>query len=233
MTALRRTLTVFVAALGALLALLWARPPELIRIGANYTAQIVCSAVFLARRDPDTVLAVDVQAVGHPLLRLMRVSVDRGHRVVRAALLGFIGGGLAVARPAAGCAVLPDGDLQNVAPEQFGAGRPGPPEAPPPAPDALWPDGGRAGSDPTLQRVLSDDALLGPGMRAVVVVHGGRIVAERYGTGVGPDTPLLGWSMTKTVLAGLIGTMIKEGRLALDQSAGWPAPDPRSRIRIA
>jgi CubicO group peptidase (beta-lactamase class C family) len=34
---------------------LWARPPELIRVGANYSAKIVCSNVFLAGRDPDEV----------------------------------------------------------------------------------------------------------------------------------------------------------------------------------
>jgi CubicO group peptidase (beta-lactamase class C family) len=66
-----------------------------------------------------------------------------------------------------------------------------------------------------------------------VVLHG-RIVAERYAAGFSPATPLLGWSMTKSVLAGLVGTLVKDGRLALDQSAGWPADGSgRERIRIA
>jgi len=59
-------------------------------------------------------------------------------------------------------------------------------------------------------------------------------VAERYAAGFSATTPLLGWSMTKSVMAGLVGVLVKDGRLALDQSAGWSAPDGgRERIRIA
>ncbi len=68
-----------------------------------------------------------------------------------------------------------------------------------------------------------------------MVVDHGRIVAERYGAGFSAATPLLGWSMTKSVIAGLVGVLVKEGRLTLDQSAGWATPggDGRERIRIA
>src|SRR6266478_954446 len=91
---------------------LWMKPPDILRVGANYAAKIVCSNVFLAGRDPEEVLRTDVQAPGVALLRLMRVSVDRERRVVRAGFLGFIGDGLAVARPGTGCAVVPDGNLE-------------------------------------------------------------------------------------------------------------------------
>ena len=67
-----------------LAALLWFKPPALLRVGANYSAKIVCSNVFLAGRDPDEVLRVDVQAPGISILKLMRVSVDRERGVVRA-----------------------------------------------------------------------------------------------------------------------------------------------------
>ena len=62
-----------------LLAIGWLTlyPPETIRVGANYTAKIICSNVFLANRDAQDVLQVDVQAPGHPLLRLMQVDVNR------------------------------------------------------------------------------------------------------------------------------------------------------------
>ncbi len=207
------------------------------RVGANYSAKIVCSNVFLAGRDPDEVLRSDVQAPGVALLRLMRVSVDRGQRTVRAGLLGFIGGGLAVARPGLGCTVVPDGNL--VAAMRYGAASGvSPDEAAAPAAmqtsaDAVWPEGDAVATTAALDRILADDALAGPGMRAIVVVEHGRIVGERYGAGFSSKTPLLGWSMTKSVVAGLVGMLIKDGRLALDQFAGWPAGDDRGRIRIA
>jgi CubicO group peptidase (beta-lactamase class C family) len=95
--------------------------------------------------------------------------------------------------------------------------------------------GNTVSTNPALEHLLADDALAGPGARAIVVVYRRRIVAERYGAGFSPVTPLLGWSMTKSVLAGLVGALVKEGRLALDQSAGWPPSSSggRERIRIA
>jgi len=39
--------------------------------------------------------------------------------------------------------------------------------------------------------------------------------------------------MTKSVTAGLIGVLVKEGRLALDERAGWPPGDARAKVRIA
>lgn len=212
---------------------LWIRPPDILRVGANYSAKIICSNVFLAGRDPEEILHADVQAPGIALLRLMHVSVDREHRVVRAGLLGFIGDGLAVARPGVGCAAVPDGDLDFATHASIAAPRP-PPTPPAVGATELWPDGNAVATTNALDRVLADDTLAGPGMRALVVVEHGRIVAERYGAGFSAATPLLGWSMTKSVLAGLVGMLVKEGRLALDQSAGWPASgDGRDKIRVA
>src|SRR5258708_37408957 len=71
-------------------------------------------------------------------------------------------------------------------------------------------------------------------MRGNGVVEHGRIVAERYAPGFSAATRLLGWSMSKSVVAGLVGVLVKEGRLALDQPAGWHSADGgRERIRIA
>jgi CubicO group peptidase (beta-lactamase class C family) len=276
-----RTVMTLAVLLAVLLFGLWLSPPDLLRVGANYSAKIVCSNVFLAGRDPDEVLRTDVQAPGIALLRLMRISVDRRQRVVRAGLLGFIGDGLALDRPGTGCAAIPDGNLgfaihvNQVALQSEGAfagvAAVAAPKADATTPattitpaagsdaNAPWPEGNAvapanaamtadtvapandgsttsAGSTTAaLGRILADDSLTGPGLRAVVVVEHGRIVAERYGAGFSAATPLLGWSMAKSVIAGLVGVLVKEGRLTLDQSAGWATPggDGRERIRIA
>jgi CubicO group peptidase (beta-lactamase class C family) len=227
-----RIALILVVLLAVLLLALWLKPPDILRVGANYAAKIVCSNVFIAGREPEEVLRTDVQAPGIALLGLMRVSVDRSRRVVRAGFLGFIGNGLAVARPGTGCTVLPDGhDVAGAASATTSA--PAAAAAPASVPDAAWPEGNTVVTTAALDRILTEDALVGPGARGIVVVHDGRIVAERYAPGFSSATPLLGWSMTKSVVAGLVGLLVKDGRLTLEQSAGWPAGDARARIRIA
>jgi CubicO group peptidase (beta-lactamase class C family) len=223
-----RGLAVVVLAIVAGIAFwLYFVPPELLRVGSGYAAKIVCSNVFIAGRDPDQVLAQDVQAPGNPLLRLMRIKVDREEKRVDAALLGNIAPGKALYRDGVGCSVVPAGaGLVDAAPHVFTLSEPV---------DGLWPEGEKAQLDGSLAAVLSDGALTGPGMRSVVVVSDGRIAAETYGEGFSGETPLLGWSMTKTVTAAIIGRQIADGRLSLDDNHLFPAwrNDDRRGIRIA
>jgi CubicO group peptidase (beta-lactamase class C family) len=219
------------ALIGALLLALWVKPPELLRVAANYAAKTVCSNTYLAGRDPAEVLRDDVQAPGAFVLRLMRVSVDPAHGLVRAGLLGFIGNGLAAERPDRSCVAVPGGGLARV----FGLGPMHPDRSPAPAEtetDGDWPDGEGVHTDPAVDRLICDDALAGPSTRAVIVVHHGRIVGERYGGGFDAHMPQLGWSMTKSVTAGLVGALIERGRLALDASTLWPAGDARAAVKI-
>lgn len=205
------------------------RPPELLRVGASYGAKIVCSNVFIARRDPQAVLADDVQAPGHPLLKYLRVRVDRQNKTVHADFLGMVGRGLAVHRPGTGCAAVPDGDLARAGQYQYT-----PLRIWSASPNVPWPTGSMTETVPSLQAAVNDDALAGPGMRGLVVIHRGRLVAQRYGAGFGVSTPLLGWSMTKTISAALVGIEIARGNLAPQRKGFWPEPaDPRAQITVA
>nr|WP_286194602.1 serine hydrolase [Agrobacterium sp. Ap1] len=202
-------------------------PPNLLRVGSGYAAKIVCSNVFIAGRDSDVILEQDVQAPGHPLLRLMGIAVDRDGKRVNAALLGSIAPSEAVYRQGTGCTVGAVGSVQSAG----NATRP----VPESDPEALWPEGDKADSEETLVSILSDTALTGPGMRAVVIVSHGKIVAETYGEGFSKDMPLLGWSMTKSVNAAIIGRLMKEGRLSLDEKNLLPEwrDDRRALIRVS
>ncbi len=72
--------------------------------------------------------------------------------------------------------------------------------------------------------------------RAMVIMHRGEVVAERYATGYSQETPLISWSMAKTVTATLVGLMVADGRLVLDDPApvdAWKSPgDPRGKITL-
>ena len=205
-------------------------PPELFKVGAGYSAKIVCSSVFVAGRDPDEVLRIDVQAPGHWLLGYIGIDVDRDAKTVKAGVFGIFGKGMAVARDGFGCTSVPDEKVDALLPVPA-------PEAAPAPSNALWPEGNsvQPSQDPAIAAILDDGKLTGPGMRAVVVVQNGRIVGERYAEGFAPGTPLLGWSMTKSVTAAITGTLVKDGKLALDQKQlfePWKADD-RAAISIA
>jgi len=101
----------------------------------------------------------------------------------------------------------------------------------PRAPTVLPPIAGPevvAPADPALKSAL-DRAFAEPDQgphrwtKAVVIVHDGRVIAERYAPGYGVDTPLTGWSMTKSVTNALIGILVRQGKLDIMAPAPIPA----------
>jgi|GEM_PF-79359 len=72
--------------------------------------------------------------------------------------------------------------------------------------------------------------------RALVVMQGGKIAAERYAPEYTAETRFVSWSMAKTVTAVMIGMLVTDGRLRLDDSppiARWQRPgDPRGEITL-
>jgi CubicO group peptidase (beta-lactamase class C family) len=72
--------------------------------------------------------------------------------------------------------------------------------------------------------------------RAVIVMHDGTIAAERYADGYGEETRFVSWSMAKTVTAVMIGMLVADGRLKLDETPpipAWQRPgEPRAAITL-
>lgn len=83
--------------------------------------------------------------------------------------------------------------------------------------------------------LFADEERLGD-TRALVVMHEGEVAAERYGPSYGPDTRFVSWSMAKTITAVMIGMLVADGRLNLDETPPiprWQRPgDPRSDITL-
>ena len=209
-------------------------PPEILRVGDGYAAKIVCSNTFIAGRDPQQVLEDDVQAPGNPALRLVRVSVDRDEGVVTATILGMFAPNYALYRGGLGCTNVPDGDLQAARSAAFLQ------KAKVVPTDSVWPAGDRVAinqdeTSAALSKLLANPGFAGPAMRAIVVVKNGRIVAEAYGDGYNKNMPLLGWSMTKTVNAAIIGRLMLAGRMSFDDKDLFPqwSGDVRRDIKLS
>jgi CubicO group peptidase (beta-lactamase class C family) len=223
-------LLVVVIAIGA--GWLFVRPPELLRVGDGYAAKIVCSNVFVAGRNADAVLAEDVQAPGNPLLRLIHVDVDQAQKRVTARILGLFAANHAVYREGFGCTSVPDGDFEAAL-----KAVPGAPVTTSLKIHGVWPEGNDPGpfTDQRISALLNKPELAGQNMRAVVVVHNGRIIGEAYGDGFGPEIPLIGWSMTKTVNAALVGRLMLAGKIGFEDAALLPQwrDDRRAQITLA
>jgi CubicO group peptidase (beta-lactamase class C family) len=112
-----------------------------------------------------------------------------------------------------------------------------------PWPTDTWPLGEASGAVHDLVDELFADTEQYGTSYAVVIVQGGRLLLERYGgelphfdrppEPVLPDTPLLSWSMAKSVLHAAVGVLVGEGRLALDAPPGVPGwTDERGAITL-
>jgi len=72
--------------------------------------------------------------------------------------------------------------------------------------------------------------------RALVLMADGELAAERYSEGYGADTRFISWSMAKTITAVLVGMLVADGKLSVDDPAPvpmWQRPgDPRAEITL-
>lgn len=72
--------------------------------------------------------------------------------------------------------------------------------------------------------------------RAVMVMADGKVAAERYAQGYDADTKFISWSMAKTVTAVLMGMLVADGLLSVDEPAPVPmwqrTGDPRADITL-
>jgi CubicO group peptidase (beta-lactamase class C family) len=72
--------------------------------------------------------------------------------------------------------------------------------------------------------------------RALLVVHRGRLVSETYGPGTDAASTLRSWSIAKSILHALVGTVVADGLLELHEPVPvpeWSGPgDPRGLITL-
>ncbi|WP_241291507.1 serine hydrolase domain-containing protein [Burkholderia stabilis] len=202
-------------------------------IATGYAAKALCSGVFVSGRPAASVIDVDIMAGVHPLLKLVRPSIDPEHHRAVATFAGFAERE-ADFRPGLGCTLA-----LGPSPGTLPAALPALPDPPPAQPAPSTPP---AGIDADKLRTALDRAFDEPDparprrTRAVVVMWRGQVIAERYAPGISADTPLPGWSMTKTVTAALVGMLVAQHKLSPDASALLPEwrgnGDPRAAITL-
>jgi CubicO group peptidase (beta-lactamase class C family) len=226
---------------------------ELLEVAAAYAAKVTASAVFVSGRTVDSVLAEElapdgtIEAMIRPFLKL---DVDReagsvtcrlGAASATAVQTGPVETGL-------GCTLL-RGDVTaddlRLRRDRPGPNPPGLTDWPePPILEHLFdsPQHQVEGRDREALEQAFDAAFAEPTngpkvrTRAVVVMHRGKFVAERYAEGYTSGTRLPGWSMTKTIVNALVGIRVRQGELDLDaplRVPEWSAEgDPRHNIRL-
>lgn len=196
-------------------------------IATGYAAKTVCSATFVSDRTVEDALD---DLPPNPLVPLLRTNRDDSEGTVRTSLLG-LWSSTAYATPELGCT------LAEARPEFTSPGA-----VDPGAPDAAWPAGEGPAQLPGDVDADALDAAIDPAFveddpegrerntRAVVVVRDGQLIAERYGDGFDAETPLLGWSMGKSLSNAIVGRLVLEGQLDVEDAGlrpEWKSDDRR------
>jgi CubicO group peptidase (beta-lactamase class C family) len=213
---------------------------RVLSIGTAYQAKQFCSGVFVSQRTPESIFNRDVLAeiadlptLEQSIVKSIKVNIDRPQQSVTASIFG-LAKHQAIFRPGLGCTLVIDRSVQelrsqtqqlNLTPRQ----------------DRRWLQG-KTNQIPAeinqKQLAAAMDWIFNPqhDSRAVVIVYKGEIVAERYAPGFSAQMPLLGWSMTKSVMNALVGILVKQGKLSLTDEnlmPEWNHPgDRRSQIAL-
>ena len=214
------------------------RVDQAAQTATGFASHVLCDEVYITGISPQQ--AFDDRIRPMPASRAvawaMAVQADPADRTLRVSLAG---GFESRARfsDRDGCQVLPS-DGTGGAPAD-GSGVPAPAaQQPSPPPDPDGPSAVPAAST-RLQSAL-ERALPQPAdqhrTRVVLVLQHGRLVGERYAPGFGPDTPMLGFSLSKSVTNALVGILVQQDRLDPVRPGvlpAWQSPaDPRHAITL-
>jgi len=207
-----------------------------LRVATGYAAKLTCSLSLNSGLPAERITSELFDHVLAPVSR--RLTLRAADCCATAEIFGLVRA-RAVYRPGLGCTLL------NGRSESDLALLDGQPARPALDPNVPWPLGEGTESvktDAAIEKAVDDvfRDVDGSGRlrqtKAVVIAHRGRLVSERYADGYSASTPMISWSMAKSVLAAVVGIAVSDGRLALEAPAPvseWSAPgDPRRAITL-
>jgi CubicO group peptidase (beta-lactamase class C family) len=206
------------------------RPDRALQAASGLTAHNLCSAVFISN--------LDQQATADELVKpmlpgfvgpLLRYHVDRTLKTVESSVVG-LKPMRAAFTPGYGCRLIVDPLYSEPAPSIQRVASPA---------DSFAPPAQVASEDSGINEALTREFTEQPSqppryVKAIVVVKDGHVIAERYAPGFTLDTPLLSYSVAKSFTNALLGILVRQGRLRIDQPVGAPewkqSGDPRNAV---
>ena len=185
---------------------------SLMPIITGYAAKNLASDVFVSGREPADVEALDLH---FSFIKFVRNKVDFEKRTVTSRFLWSKS--VAAFREGYGVTLLRGKDVARFLAEKY----PLAPEAK--GEDSLVPgDSALAARLAPIAKALVDDHAYNGTPFAFVVLHEGKIVAERYREGLSADTKLLSWSMAKSFTNALVGLMYGDDLVDIFAPTGIP-----------
>lgn len=213
-------------------------PLQAARVASGITSQLVCVDTLQSGLPLADTLQQRLQPLGAMrwVQPLIDVQVDTVRGRVDTTLAGRWASSASL-RPGLGCLVQWPGDAppdSTALPPVTGWPSPDLPEIAGAAPVVA----GSAALRQAIARGFDEPDAARPELftKAIVVLQHGRVVGEQYAPGLGPETPLLGFSMSKSVTQALAGMLVQQGRLAPDRAGlfdEWRQPgDARTAITL-
>ncbi|MFT4887379.1 MAG: CubicO group peptidase (beta-lactamase class C family) [Pseudohongiellaceae bacterium] len=195
-------------------------------VATGIGSKLLCSARFVSGFSAEQ--SFDDLVQYSPLLDLLDASTDENAKIVKTSFLG-VSTKTASYISGLGCSVDYPGytQRQELKTQPYSSS------------NEPWPLGNKIASlQPEMQALLESqvirDNVAGLNTRALLVVHNGFILGEAYAQGADSTTPLLGWSMAKSLTSVMLGNLELRGLLNLDASPEFSEwiNDARSKIKI-
>ncbi|WP_420579791.1 serine hydrolase domain-containing protein [Reichenbachiella sp.] len=200
--------------------------PKLV-IMSGYTAKIACSCTFIGQLNEET---IRTKELNFGPLQLANFKIDKTEKSVTASVFGLYPK-TAVYRKGLGCALLTalePNEAYRTHIEPFKQKH-----------DSLlhWFDNRSLPTSPALAKAINSAFIeenpdSPKNTRAVVVLHKGQLIGEQYAPEVNKDTPLLGWSMTKSLTSTLYGILSDRNVLDINDKTNIPEWQNDSRSKI-
>ncbi|MBT8323400.1 MAG: beta-lactamase family protein [Eudoraea sp.] len=199
-----------------LLAIIAFQYPKLTII-SGYAAKNMASSAFVAGRSVASIAANDNNV---PMIKLAETEVNKKEKSVTASVLSLMQR-KAICRDGLGCALVIKGADRietRIKPDRLLTANPLPfPYGNGEARDTIFPEVNYKQLEAAINKAFDNPEV--QNTRTLLVAYKDQILSERYEEGFGPQTPILGWSMTKSVLATLFGILEYQGRIDLNSPA--------------